>query len=198
MDLLSAGFFLVSAIALLGSPGPAIAALISIGRTEGLKIGMRYNIGLQFGLAITAGMSALGLYSIFETMPSVTRIMSAVAVGYLIYLSYKIATAPINSKSIGSNTPSSMSAGIFLGLTNPKAYVAFVSLYASYSIYPSVVEIDIFVKWLFCVLVMIVVDTIWLLIGVRLGQVKLSPVVERFMNICFAAMIIGATALALK
>jgi hypothetical protein len=32
MDLIAAGLLLASAVALLGSPGPAIAALVAVGR----------------------------------------------------------------------------------------------------------------------------------------------------------------------
>ncbi|EGG93112.1 hypothetical protein IMCC1989_1722 [gamma proteobacterium IMCC1989] len=41
--------------------------------------------------------------------------------------------------------------------------------------------------------VMIVVDTIWLLIGVSLRHANLSEKVERRLNICFAITILVAT-----
>jgi len=71
--------------------------------------------------------------------------------------------------------------------------VAFISLYASHTVFPDVPSSDIFAKWLLCVGVMIVVDTIWLLIGVSLRRANLSEKAERRLNICFAITILAAT-----
>lgn len=54
VDLVSAGFFVMAALALLCSPGPAIAALLAIGRLHGMVTGLRFYLGLQIGLAVAA------------------------------------------------------------------------------------------------------------------------------------------------
>ena len=46
--------FLLSAVALLGSPGPGIAALVAVGRADGLQGGLRFYGGMQIGLAAAA------------------------------------------------------------------------------------------------------------------------------------------------
>lgn len=196
MDLLAFGLFLTSAIALLGSPGPAIASLLAVGRADGLAHGLRYYAGLQVGLALAAGASALGLFSLLQLMPSALLAMSVAAALYLVHLAYKIATAPVGSDPRSGRTPSSPVAGLFLGLSNPKAYVAFLSLFASHALIAGNQQADSLVKWLLCVIVMIVVDIGWLLIGVALKQVQMSPAIERAVNIGLAIMILAATGLA--
>ncbi|QTD54937.1 hypothetical protein [Parasphingorhabdus cellanae] len=51
-------FFLTTSIILLGSPGPAIATLVAIGRQYGIASGLRYLLGLQIGLAFAAAICA--------------------------------------------------------------------------------------------------------------------------------------------
>ena len=54
-------FFVLAAAALLGSPGPGIAALVAVGRSRGVIGGLRYFGAMQLGLAIAAGLTAAGL-----------------------------------------------------------------------------------------------------------------------------------------
>ena len=70
-------FFLASATALLGSPGPGIAALLAVGRVEGWG-GLRFYTGLQLGLAIAFGATAVGLLSLLETVPFAMGAMTVV------------------------------------------------------------------------------------------------------------------------
>lgn len=196
MDWLALALFTTSAIALLGSPGPAIASLLAIGRADGLAHGLRYYAGLQVGLALAAGVSALGLFSLLQLVPSALVAMSLAAALYLIYLSYKIATAPVGPDESRGRTPSSPVAGLFLGVSNPKAYVAFLSLFASHAIIAGNQQADSAIKWVLCVVVMMVVDIAWLLIGVALKQVRMRPSAERAVNVGLALMILAATGLA--
>ncbi|HEY5970670.1 MAG TPA: LysE family transporter, partial [Pseudoxanthomonas sp.] len=86
MDTLSLGVFLLTATALLGSPGPGIAALVTIGRAEGFIRGLRYYAGLQVGLALAAGLSAGGMISVLRAFPAAMTAMTWVATAYLVYL----------------------------------------------------------------------------------------------------------------
>jgi threonine/homoserine/homoserine lactone efflux protein len=198
IDLLGLGLFTVAALVLLGSPGPAIAALISVGRSRGFAGGLGFDGGLQVGLALAAGVSAAGLFSLVQAFPVITFAMTIVAALYLAYLSYKIATAPVGVQETknASGFASTPLGGFILGMTNPKAYVAFVSLMASYSIVRANTFADSAAKWLLCVIVMIVVDIIWLWLGVVIQKANLKPNAERVLNIVMGATILITAALA--
>lgn len=195
MDPLALGVFLLSATALLGSPGPGIAALVAVGRAEGFIRGLRYYAGLQVGLAVAAGLSAGGLISVLRAFPAAMTTMTWLATAYLVYLAYRIATAPVGTAQAGIRTPPSAVAGLLLGTTNPKAYVAFASLFASRSVAVDP-QADILLKWALCVAVILVVDFAWLLVGVAMNQASLRPATERVLNLCLAAMILGSAGLA--
>jgi threonine/homoserine/homoserine lactone efflux protein len=166
MDTVALGIFLTAAVGLLGSPGPAIAALIAVGRARGLVGGLPYFLGLQLGLATAGGITAAGLFSLLAAFPSALRVMTITATVYLIYLAYKIASSAVGETGQVSNgAHASPAAGFLLGVTNPKAYLAFASLLASYTLIKGSAREDTFTKWFLLVAVMIVVDIVWLYVG---------------------------------
>lgn len=191
MDILNLALFSVAAIILLGSPGPAIAALLAVGRRSGFAGGLRFYGGLQIGLALAAAISASGLFTLLQALPAATTIMMTIATGYLLYLSYKIATSPVDErgKCTFGDQPATAAGGFVLGVSNPKAYVAFASLMASYLIIPKNSNVDVTVKWLVCVIVMITVDLVWLWLGGILRKAKLNQTAERALNITMGATI---------
>ncbi len=199
IDVANLSLFWIAAVLLLGSPGPAIAALIAVGKDQGFLQGLRFYGGLQIGLAIAAGASAAGLFSIFAAIPGATKAMMFVATAYLLYLSYKIAFAPIGASETESRTnfASTVAGGAFLGVTNPKAYIAFASLMASYSIVRLDTVADMSIKWIVCVAVMIVVDLAWLWAGVVLGRANLQPATERAVNVLMGGTILATVLMAI-
>lgn len=200
IDLVAAGAFTLAAIGLLGSPGPAIAALLAVGKSHGFSGGLRFYTGLQFGLAAAAAVSAAGFVSLIVAVPATRIVMMVIATAYLLYLAYKIAAAPVGPGPSRAE-PVAPKGGFFLagaivGITNPKAYVAFASLMAPVTLVASSALYDGIVKWVLVVVVMIVVDFLWLLAGVALGKASLPPKIERGLNYVLAAMIVAATGLA--
>jgi threonine/homoserine/homoserine lactone efflux protein len=197
MDTAALGIFLTAAVGLLGSPGPAIAALIAVGRARGLVGGLRYFLGLQLGLATAAGITAAGLFSLLAAFPSALRVMTVAATVYLIYLAYKIASSPVGETAQASNgAHASPAAGFLLGVTNPKAYLAFASLLASYTLIKGSAQQDTLTKWFLLVAVMIVVDIVWLYIGAFLRGLILSPNSERVLNVTLGLTVLIAAGLA--
>jgi len=198
MDVLALGLFVVSAVALLGSPGPGVAALLAVGRAEGLSRSLNYFAGLQFGLAIASGVCAAGLFSLIGLVPGAMQVMAIPSAIYLVWLAWKIASAPVGGAGQATGITSSATSGFILGISNPKAYIAFVSLFASQTIVSASTTGDMLLKWIAITIVILAVDTLWLLIGVGLGRAHLSPGWERAFNILLGAMIVGATALSFR
>jgi threonine/homoserine/homoserine lactone efflux protein len=197
MDLRAAGLFVASATALLGSPGPGIVALLAVGRVQGWRGGLRFYFGLQIGLAAAVLISGAGLFSILAAYPDVTRVMVIGATGYLVYLSFAIAFTPPGRATADRSPMHSPVAGLLLGITNPKAYLAIAALLAS-PLRLAVLQADnIMAKIALSIVVIILVDIAWLWIGVALGRTTLSARGERAMNLAMGATILIATLLAL-
>lgn len=193
--------FLLAAVALLGSPGPAIAALVVVGRQCSAGQALRYFLALQAGLALAAGLSVVGLVALLQTFPALRAIMLVASTAYLIALAWSIASAP-PSGGVGGKGREAAAwrpwGAFVLGVTNPKAYLAFASLFGSFTLVnPAQGLGDGSLKWLLVVMVIIVVDIAWLLAGRALGRIEMAPRAERAMNIAMGLAILGACAAAL-
>jgi threonine/homoserine/homoserine lactone efflux protein len=192
-SLVNGGLFSLSATALLGSPGPGIAALIAVGRRVGFWRGLRFFAGLQAGLALAAALTAWGVLSLHQAASFIVSLMTWVATLYLIWLAYRIATAPVSAPPPGSSSDAgvpSVGAGLLLALVNPKSYLAFATLMAAYVIVPADPVADLAAKWTLCVAVMIAVDLAWLYVGIVAGRARLSPTAERSLNVALGATIL--------
>jgi threonine/homoserine/homoserine lactone efflux protein len=194
MDMGAVGMFVAAATALLGSPGPGIAALLAVGKSQGWSRGLRYYAGLQIGLAVAVASSGAGLFSLLAVYPAVARTLAIGATIYLVYLSYVIATAPVGKDQPDRPASFSPVAGLLLGVTNPKAYLAMASLLASPLQLTARESVNILMKMALCIAVIIVVDITWLWVGVTVGRTKLTPLAERTMNVAMGATILIATA----
>jgi threonine/homoserine/homoserine lactone efflux protein len=197
LDWRLTGLFVLSATALLGSPGPGIAAIVAVGRAWGLRGGLKFYAGLQVGLAAAAAATEGGLLGVLEAFPSVVTAMKIVATAYLVCLAYKMAVTPVSAVSAGQRAtggprPSALT-GFLLGVTNPKAFVAFATLFAGPAL-TSLSGPDLGLKWLLCVAVILVVDLAWLLAAVAVGR-RLQPRAERVLNTCLAMLILAAAVL---
>jgi threonine/homoserine/homoserine lactone efflux protein len=186
MDLIAFAAFVLAAVALLGSPGPGIAALVAVGRSGGWRSGLRFYGGLQVGLALVAAACAAGLAAALLAAPEAARVLGWVAAAYLLYLAVRIASAPVGRSNNGSSAAASAAGGFLLGISNPKAYVAFVSLMAMRPIAAGGGPADATAKWAVIVAVILIVDFAWLWLGGVIGAARLSPRAERAMNLAFA------------
>jgi threonine/homoserine/homoserine lactone efflux protein len=198
LDAANLALFAVAATVLLGSPGPGIAALISVGRRKGLIGGLGFYGGLQLGLAVAAALSVAGLLSAVQALPFAQRALMIVATGYLLFLAWSIAAAPVGEpgQAKTSDFAETPAGGALLGVTNPKAYIAFASLMAAYPIVRQSPPVDLVIKWLVCVVVMVVVDLAWLALGVVIGRARMSSRAERAMNAIMGGLIVATALLA--
>lgn len=114
--------FTVACAALLGSPGPGIAALIAVGRAQGLTGGIGFFVAMQIGLALAAGLSALGLAGFLHAAPALRTMLSVASVLYLVWLAWQIASQPVSGGADGraGGRPAGIAMGFALGFANPK------------------------------------------------------------------------------
>ena len=193
---MDAVLFVVAAVALLGSPGPGIAALVVIGRTHGVRGGLPFFTGLQIGLALAAALSAAGLVSVVLAIPVARTVLTVASIFYLLWLAWSIASAPVRDGTDTQARPS-FAGGFLVGFANPKAFLSFLSLYASFTILEGRPQGDAVLKWLLCVAVMLAVDLVWLYLGAVLGRIRLGARRERVMNVAMGGTLLAAAGLTL-
>jgi len=178
--------FVVASGALLGSPGPGIAALIVAGRTLGSTGALPFFLAMQAGLALAAALSATGLAAVIGAVPGLRFALTLASAGYLLWLAWSIATSPLSgSISVDERGRGlTLAGGFTLGAANPKAYLAFASLFGLFAIVnPAYGWRDSLLKGILCITVTAVVDFAWVLVGVALGRIQLTASAERAMNL---------------
>jgi threonine/homoserine/homoserine lactone efflux protein len=187
--------FVLASAALLGSPGPGIAALIVAGRTRGSTGALPFFLAMQAGLAVAAALSATGLAAVISAFPSVRLALTLASAAYLLWLAWSVATSP-SSESVSEAERGrglTLAGGFTLGAANPKAYLAFASLFGSFAILdPAHGLRDTILKAAICITVAVVVDFAWVLFGVAIGRIRLSATAERVMNISLGGAIVLA------
>lgn len=187
-------FSLIIATALLlGSPGPATLALAATGATFGIKTGSRFLAGILIGLCIVILGAGLGLSALFTAFPSVRLSMQVIGGLYILYIAYKIATAPLlNAHEARQNNAPTLLDGFILNLLNPKAYAAFLALFSQFQLPMENTALGFITTGAVCFLVATIVDCIWLALGSSLRPLFESPRSAKTLRMSFASIMVVA------
>jgi threonine/homoserine/homoserine lactone efflux protein len=188
--------FILAGIALTGSPGPATLGLAACAASLGVRGSLRLLAGTIIGVIAVMLLTASGLTGLLFASPTLGRAVSALAVGYMLYLAYRIATAPPPGERGANERPLGFIAGLFLGLGNPKAYAAMASLFSGFTLVREARMADLEAKIIILVAIILVVDLIWLLLGSAMSRALHKPGLGRAINIGFAVFLVASVLLA--
>lgn len=188
--------FVVAGFALAGSPGPATLGLAAAGAAFGPRRCVGLVIGFGLGMTGVIAVTASGLTGLILAIPSAAIAVGAIAGLYILYLAYRIATAPPISDAANDRPAPSILAGALLAVANPKAYAAMAALFSGFVLMEGRPEWDAVLKVGLVLGIMCVVISGWLSLGAALTRVFRDPRISRIINIAFAILLIGSVALA--
>ena len=187
----------LAAFPLMGSPGPATLSLAGIGTAFGFWRGLPYLTGIILGTTGVLLLIATGVTAILLTEPILVRALTLIAVGYILYLAWKIATAPVGQRDVGASEAPALVPGFVLAIANPKAFAAIGAVYASQSLFPNALAADTVAKIAALVLVICIVNTAWLAFGSVFAGLLSHPRLGRVVNVVFALMLVASVGIAL-
>jgi threonine/homoserine/homoserine lactone efflux protein len=180
----------------MGSPGPATVSLAATASVLGIRRSLRYLTGIILGTSAVLLMIATGITGILFAAPGVLPVLSVAALCYILYLAYKIATAPILSQGATDELAPSMKGGLFLAIANPKAFAAIGAVYASVVIVPDQPGLDAFAKVVALFGVIVIVNSSWLVLGAFLARLLRHPRSGRAINVLFALLLVLSVVMA--
>ncbi len=189
--------FLLAAVALAGSPGPATLSLTATGAAFGARRGAAYLAGIVVGMVAVMAIVASGLVGLLLAVPGATPVVTAVAAVYFIYLAWRIATAPPLGEDAGQRRVPTFAAGLLLSLVNPKGYAAMAALYSGFVLIHERLAADIAAKMIVLTLIITAVNVAWLLAGAGLTRFFREPRTNRAINVTFAVLLVASVVLAL-
>ncbi|HEV3498312.1 MAG TPA: LysE family translocator, partial [Actinomycetes bacterium] len=82
----------VTALALMGSPGPATVSLAAAGSAYGVRRSLGYLAGIVLGTAVVLVAVAAGITVTLLAVPVLRSVLVALSVAYILWLAYRIAT----------------------------------------------------------------------------------------------------------
>ncbi len=189
--------FVLAGFALAGSPGPATLSLAATGAAFGARRGLGYMAGIVIGMVVVMCIIATGVTGMMLAIPGATPVVASLAGAYIVYLAYRIATAPPLAENTGQHRQPSFVGGVFLSLVNPKGYAAMAALFSGFVLVGERLHLDAALKIVILVAIIIAVDVAWLFVGAALTRLFREPGINRAINVTFAVLLVASVAFAL-
>ena len=199
MELAVLGLFAAALFVNAGSPGPSIAALVARVISRGLGSVLPFLLAMWIGEALWLVAAVLGLGFVAEKFYLVFSVIKYAGVAYLLYLGYRMWTAPVEIET--GALPSADSpfrlflTGMALTLGNPKIMVFYLALLPSIIDLGSVSTLGLLELVAVAVAVMATVDLAWAFGASWARRWLTSRRAVRIANRSAAAAIGGAAAI---
>ena len=199
MDL--AGLLLFSSALFIAaaSPGPGIAAIVARVLGRGPRDAIAFSIGVALGDVVWLTFAILGLAALAQAFHEVFLVIKYAGAAYLLYIAYKIWTAPAVAKDVTAEERAEHPARLLLGglaltLGNPKTIVFYLALL------PTILDLTHITALGFAELVAATLTVLgvvfagYIVLAARARRLFTTPKAIRILNRTTGAMLAGAAA----
>jgi threonine/homoserine/homoserine lactone efflux protein len=192
--LIFAGALFVAA----GSPGPSIAALVARVISKGFRDVLPFLAAMWIGEAIWLSLAVFGLAFVAQTFHLAFVIVKYLGVAYLVYLAWKMWTAPVDVRD-GSMPRQDSPAKLFLAgmavtLGNPKIMMFYLALLPTIIDLASVTLVGWLELTLTMAVVLIAIDVGWVIAAAQARKLLKSRRAMKIANRISATTMAGAAA----
>jgi len=181
---------ILASVVIMGSPGPSTMSATAVGAAYGFRRSLRYVCGLILGTTAVLLAVAVGVVTIILSIPHGAPVLLAVSAIYILYLAFRIATAPPLAGQCEVAAPA-FTGGFVLAIANPKAYLAITAVFAGTG------ALDAAVKTVLLSVMVFIIHLCWLFAGASLCRVLRDPVRSRAINVVLAVILVVTSAMAL-
>lgn len=184
---------LLASLVIMGSPGPSTISATAMGAAYGFRRSLAYVSGLIAGTVAVLLAVAAGVVAILLSVPHGAFVLTAISAVYILYLAFKIATAPPLSRRDDQIAAPAFSGGFLLAVANPKAYLAIAAVFAGVSLFQNERMLDAAAKVVLLTGMIVAIHMVWLLVGASLSRFLQDPKISRIVNISLAILLIVTT-----
>lgn len=185
----------LAALPLMGSPGPATLSSASMGAAYGFRGGVPYVLGVCCGTSTVIMMIATGVTGMILALPGAVPVLTALGGAYILYLAYRIATAPVGGGKLEGARAPSFPGGYLLAIANPKAFAAIGAVYSGVEVREETLYLDAIIRVTVLMSVAFAVNTSWLAFGSSFAALLRDPKKGRIANVIFAALLVASVAM---
>lgn len=193
----SIGSLMLASAAVMGSPGPATISVAAVASTYGVRRSLAYLIGVIAGTTLVLFAVAAGITATLLAVPALRTGVIAVSAAYILWLAYRIATAPPLGESGRSDAAPSLAGATLLAVANPKAWVAIAAVFASARL-AEAATVDAVAKTAVLSVMIVLIMVAWLLAGASLAPMLRDARRARAINVALAIALVVTTALAIR
>lgn len=186
----------LAATVVMGSPGPATISVTAVGAAFGLRGSLGYASGIILGTVAVLLVVATGIMAMLTSVPRLAPVLAVASAAYILYLAYRIATAPPLAADAGEAARPTFTGGLLLAVANPKAYVAIAAVFAGASSSSDSGDIGTWLKLAVLAVMIVAIHAVWLFAGAAFARFLRQPAAARIINLVFAATLVLTTALA--
>lgn len=119
-------YFLIASFFVIVVPGPTVSLIIANSLKSGMRAGILNVVGTQIGLIILILLLAIGFKAISPFLEEVIKVIRVIGAIYLItlgYLSFKSKSLPEDSQKIKKFEKKFILQGLIVILSNPKVFL---------------------------------------------------------------------------
>jgi threonine/homoserine/homoserine lactone efflux protein len=130
-------FFAAAALIMVLTPGPNMMYLISRSICQGRKAGVISLLGVMVGFLVHMFAAAMGLTTIFMTIPIAYEALKWAGAAYLLYLAWQAvkpgASSPFEARDLPADPPGKLFLmGFLTNALNPKIAVFYLSIFPQF------------------------------------------------------------------
>ncbi|WP_300379868.1 LysE family translocator [Henriciella sp.] len=187
-----AAFAFVSSV----TPGPNTLMLMASGTNYGVSRTVPHALGVSIGFVIMVVLVGLGLVRVFEMFPASYDVLKTVSVLYLVYLAWKIASAPPpagdakEGEASGGRPLTFLQAALFQWV-NPKGWTMALTAVTAYTLPGAPIYSLLIIALLFGLINFPSVSS-WAVMGRQLRRALEHPARLRTFNIIAALLLLGS------
>ena len=133
MDLAGLLVFASTLFIAAASPGPGIAAVVARVLGRGTKGALAFGAGLAIGDVVWLTFAIVGLAALAQAFHEVFLVIKWIGAAYLLYIAYRLWTAPAAAQAVEADEKAENPAKLFLGglavtMGNPKVMIFYLAL----------------------------------------------------------------------
>lgn len=199
MDLAGLLVFASTLFIAAASPGPGIAAVVARVLGRGTKGALAFGAGLAIGDVVWLTFAIVGLAALAQTFHEVFLVIKWIGAAYLLYIAYKLWTAPAAAQAVEAEAKAEHPARLFLGglavtMGNPKVMVFYLALLPTIIDLTRVTLLGYAELVLATLIVLAVVIGAYIVLASRARRLFTSPRAVRILNRTTGTVMAGAAA----
>jgi len=172
------------------TPGPNNILVASSGVNFGFRATVPHILGVTFGYPVMLLLVGVGLAKIFVAIPEVHVILKYLCIVYLLYLSWKIATAAAPGDARKAAKPLTFLQAAAFQWVNGKGWVVALSAVTTYTVVESSLMLQIIALSAIAMVVTIGAVSTWTAFGAMLRQYLHTERRRRAFNYSMAGLLV--------